>query len=299
LRGNVAVGAAKTGAQVLLIHPGKTGPDGQPQIVLAAQRYGKGRSAAFTADTTYLWQLAAADQPNDPYTQFWAQLVRWLAGADVRNRQNTAGLIGLIDQSVYPFGQAVRVRALVREEHGQATSFAQVSMKLQSSTGAAPGQLSLSPRPDRIGMYQQLLPDPSQHLDALPAGDYTVDLLASKDGKELGRAELKFSVIPPADEFLKIAANPTLMREIAQATGGFSSSLDGLPAMLDQLIRSDAGSQRPQEQTLALSNAVRAFVAAVLSPPQWPKKYDLPMQAVLVAALLMTEWILRRKWQLQ
>jgi len=299
LRGNVAVGAAKTGAQVLLIHPGKTGPDGQAQIVLAAQRYGKGRSAAFTADTTYLWHLATADQQNDPYTQFWAQLVRWLAGADVRNRQNTAGLIGLIDQSVYPFGQAVRVRALVRDAHGQATSFAQVSMKLQSSNGAPPVPFSLAPRSDRIGMYQQLLPDPSQNLDALPAGDYTIDLLAIKDGKELGRAELKFSVIPPADEFLKIAANPPLMREIAQATGGFSNSLDGLPAMLDQLIRSDASSQRPQEQALPLTNTVRALIAAVRSPPQWPKKYDLPMQAVLVAALLMTEWILRRKWQLQ
>ena len=124
-------------------------------------------------------------------------------------------------------------------------------------------------------------------------------MLAIKDGKELGRAELKFSVIPPADEFLKIAANPPLMREIAQATGGFSNSLDGLPAMLDQLIRSDASSQRPQEQALPLTNTVRALIAAVRSPPQWPKKYDLPMQAVLVAALLMTEWILRRKWQLQ
>jgi hypothetical protein len=32
--------------------------------------------------------------------------------------------------------------------------------------------------------------------------------------------------------------------------------------------------------------------------PHWDKKYDLPMQGMLVIALLAGEWILRRRWQL-
>ncbi len=107
LRGNVAVGGPKTGAQVLLIHPGD-----HPVIVLAAERYGSGRSAAFTADTTYLWMLADPRQnPDSIYNRFWGQMIRWLAGADVRNRQAGAGIVGLLNKSVYQFGEPVRLRS--------------------------------------------------------------------------------------------------------------------------------------------------------------------------------------------
>ena len=62
LTGNVVVAKAKSGAQVLLIHPGRSGPDGLLQIVLASQFYGKGRSMAFTADTTWRWSFAPGRQ---------------------------------------------------------------------------------------------------------------------------------------------------------------------------------------------------------------------------------------------
>lgn len=84
LRGNVVVPKEKSGAEVLLIHYGRPGPDGKPQIVLAVQRYGQGRSAAFTGDTTYLWYLPLRGMGQDsPYNRFWGQLARWLAGAVV------------------------------------------------------------------------------------------------------------------------------------------------------------------------------------------------------------------------
>ena len=52
LRGNVVVAKRQERRRDPAHSPRKTGPDGKPGIVLAIQRYGKGRSAAFTADTT-------------------------------------------------------------------------------------------------------------------------------------------------------------------------------------------------------------------------------------------------------
>jgi uncharacterized membrane protein len=299
LRGNVVVGSARAGATVLLAHPGKSGPDGQPQIVLAVQRYGKGRSAAFTADTTYLWSLSLRDEGQDsPYNRFWGQIVRWLAGEDVRNRQSGAGLTGLLSKSIYRIGETARVRALVRDDKGDATQFAQVSMILKSAKISAPRQLALSPVASHLGMYQAQFPDSAQNFAGLAAGDYTVELSATKDGKELGRQELKFSVIPPDDELLRIAANPKLMGEIAETTGGFSGPLAELPSLLDQLIRTDPTATTAQTHTARFANTIQAVVVAAGADPKWPARFDLPMQGLLVAGLLVMEWITRRKWQL-
>lgn len=296
LRGNVIVANAKTGAQVLLVHPGKAA--GPPEIVLAAQRYGKGRSAAFTADTTYLWYLSLRDEgQNSPYNRFWGQLVRWLAGADVRNRQNGPGITAFVSKSQYQFGETIRLRALVRDAKGDATRFAHVSAVLQGTKGK-PVQMTLSPVPARVGMYEAQIPDPGQSVDALPAGDYTVDLSAEKDNAALGKGQVKFAVIPPADEMLKIASNPELMKAIAEQTGGYARDLDGLPGLIDQLIRKDPASVIGQERRVPLSNLPRAALEAIQIPIHWPAKYDLPTQSVLVLGLLAAEWIMRRRYQL-
>jgi uncharacterized membrane protein len=299
LRGNIVVGSIKTGAEVLLTHPGVNGPNGSPEIVLAAERYGKGRSAAFTADTTYLWYLSLRDEGQDsPYNRLWGQMIRWLAGADVRNRQNGAGVTGLLNKSVYQFGEIASVRALVRDEKGDATKFAQVNITVSSNAWPQPKALTLSPVDSHIGMYEAKLPDPEHGIAGLAAGDYTINMTATKDGKEIGKQQLKFSVIPPADEMLKIAANPALMREIADTTGGYSRELEGLPEMLNQLIRSDPHAVKSQQRAIPLANTFRTVLDAANIDVQWPNKYDLPMQGFWVVCLLAGEWVLRRKWQL-
>src|SRR5581483_5566285 len=178
--------------------------------------------------------------------------------------------------------EAVKVRAQVRDEHGDATQYAQVSLTLKGGSLDKPLQIPLATS-GRVGMYESAA-DPDKGIPRLGKGDYTVDLVATKDGKELGRQQLKFTVIPPEEEMLKIAANPKLMEAIAQATGGFHVDLPELPNLLDNLIRSDPASQGEQQRSVPLANTTRALLVAAGGNPQWPAKYDLPMQAVLVIA---------------
>ena len=300
LRGNVVVARPKSGASVLLTHANRPGPDGQPQIILATQRYGQGRSAAFTADTTYLWYIPLRGMGQEsPYNRFWGQLIRWLAGEEVRNRSRGPGVDGLLNKSLFQLGESVKIRAMVRDQRGDATRYAQVNvmMKRDRSVGAAAAagtsetQFPLAPVESRTGLYEVNIPNPDK-------GDWIIELSASKDGQLLGRQELKFTVIPPAEELLKIAANPKLLRDIADRTAGYHYELAQLPNLIDQLIRSDRATPRARQETISLANLFRAILTAIDANPAWPTRWDLPLQAALVLSLLATEWILRRRWQL-
>jgi len=292
LRGNVVVAKPKSGASVLLIHKDRPASDGQSQIVLATQLYGEGRSAAFTGDTTYLWYLPMRAMGQDsPYNKFWGQLLRWLAGEDVRNRDRGAGIEGLLNKSFYQLGETVRLRAMVRDEKGDATRYAQVNLVLKRIGSDWSQQSSLTPSETRSGMYDLSLPNLSQ-------GEYSAELNATKDGNTLGRQTLKFTVNPPAEEMLKIAANPRLMTEIATATQGFHYQLAQLPTLIDELIRNDPNAATSRQETIPLANFIRAGLSLMGDPPAWNKKYDLPLQGLLALCLLSAEWILRRRWQL-
>lgn len=292
LRGNVVVPKPKSGAQVLVTHVDRPGPDGKPQIVLAVQRYGKGRSAAFTVDTTYLWYLPLRGMGQEsPYNKFWGQLVRWLAGEDVRNRQRGAGIEGLLNKSLFQLGESVKVRAMVRDERGDATRYAQVNLVLRKHQSKETKQLPLSPSEGRTGMYEVTIPTPDK-------GDYDIELVASKEGKPLGKQNLQFTVIPPAEEMLKLAANPALLAQLADRTRGYHYRLEQLPTLIDELIKADKEAFVAKAESVRLSNWIRAIAALGGNNPRWDKKYDLPMQGMLIVVLLACEWMLRRKWQL-
>jgi uncharacterized membrane protein len=292
INGNVIVAKPKSGAQVLLVHQDRNGPDGQPEIVLAVQRYGQGRSAAFTVDTTYLWFLPLRGMGQEsPYNKLWGQMIRWLAGQDVRDRQRGAGLEALLNKSNYSLGENVKLRAQVRDERGDTTRFAQVTATFTNTADNKSQTLSLTPADSQPGMYEVIIPNPNK-------GDYQMEVVAAKDGKELGRQKLNFTVIPPADEMLKIAANPQLLIDISNQTHGYHYDLAQLPQLIDQLIRTDPQSGLPQQQSIPLDDYPRAMITILGGHPQWDSRYDLPLQGLFVLALLITEWFLRRRWQL-
>ena len=293
IRGNVVVAKAKTGATTLLVHGERPGPEGASQIVLAVENYGKGRSGAFTADTTYLWYLPLRGMGQDsPYNRFWGQLLRWLAGADVKNRQQGAGLEGMLNRSVYRLGEAVQIKAMARDQRGDATRFATVQMKLKNATGQDLQTANLAASQTRAGLYEARLPQ-------LKPGDYQVELSAAKDSKTLGGVKvLKFTVIAPADELLQLAARPQLLAEISRVTKGFSYPLTQVSQLVDQLIRTDPEGSPVRQVVVPVCNLFRVLPAAVGRAPSWNTKYDLPMQAALILAVLMGEWLLRRRWQL-
>ena len=320
LLGNVVVQGAKPGATVLMTHPARPGPDGRPQVVLAVQRYGQGRSAAFTADTTYRLYLPMRGMGQaSPYNRLWGQLVRWLAGVDARGQGKGAGIEALLDKTVYPLGETLRLRVLARDARGDATRYAQVGVSI-APAGAGGGVEKRTPSPDASTPADPSAPggpntDPAAGQQALAASDtrqgmyattvkglakgkYVAKVTASKDGQPLGTATLAFEVIAPADEMLNLAADEKRMAAIASETGGYSYAIAQLPDLLDALIRQQGTDPLTVQHTVPLASGPRAVLAVANIYPAWPRRFDLPLQAVLVLILLAAEWSMRRRWQL-
>ena len=292
IRGNVVVPKSKSNAEVLLVHEDRQGPEGKPQIVLATQQYGKGRSAAFTVDTTYLWYLKLRGMGQEsPYNRFWGQLVRWLAGADVKHRQQGPGIDAMLTRSVYQLGEPISVKAMVRDERGDATRYAAVELQLSRSGDEKPERSNLSPVDSRTGLYEAQVPQAE-------AGDYQMKITAKKDGNVLGEQTLKFTVLAPAEELIQLGAKPQLLADISQKTGGWSYPLAQAPQLVRQLISTDAEGAPMKQVIIPLANVTRLIPAAIGRPAEWNTRYDLPLQALLVVSLLLAEWLLRRRWQI-
>jgi uncharacterized membrane protein len=69
------LGGPRPGASVLAL---TAGPGGAPRALVAVQRFGEGRSMAFTGEATWRWRMLMPSTDRS-FDRFWRQAVRWLA----------------------------------------------------------------------------------------------------------------------------------------------------------------------------------------------------------------------------
>lgn len=275
LHGCVEVASAKPAAEVLAVHPSAVN-DAGPLIMLAVQRFGAGRSAAFMADTTWRWHLALRSLGREgPYQRFWLQLVRWLGGLDSPRRDGAASVVLRMDKPYVRIGQSAKLTAYVRDSEGRADETANVSATVTMPDTPAQGQTVQLARLADSGLFEaEIRPD--------ILGQATVTCRADSPLNEtIGTDVLALTVAPSDAEDERLARDDKLLREIAERSGGKFASLAGLPDLVDEIIqraRISAGSSA-QVITYRLYNFVWLFLAFV--------------------ALITTEWTLRRRWQLR
>jgi uncharacterized membrane protein len=277
LSGCVALGPPKAGASVLAVHP-KENVAGQPATVLAVQQYGKGRTAALAADTTYLWSLSMrALGKESPYDRFWGQMIRWLASQENLEKKTGASVTAMLAKERFESGEPVAFRAAVTDKDGQATQYAQAWADVISPDGKTT-RIPLAPKgteAGQVGIYE------SQATAYKPtmAGTHKVIFGATKDNADLGKDETNFLVMPAAGERDILAAQPRTLETIARLTNGTAVDLPAVEALADRLL---AATPPPAAATTA---------TIPLSRPRW-------FFGAFVG-LIALEWLLRRKWQLQ
>jgi uncharacterized membrane protein len=275
LSGCVALGAPKPAATVLAVHPTEK-IDGKPATVLAVEPYGKGRTAAFAADTTFRWNLTLRALGKDsPYNRFWGQMVRWLAAEETLEKKTGASVTGMLAKERFEAGEPVPLKAAVTDKDGQATSYAQTWADVTGPDGKT-SRVDLAAKGATggdIGMYEATAV--AAFKPAL-AGTYKVVYGATKDKTDLGRDETTFRVLPAAGEREVLAADPRTLELIAARTRGTAVDLSSVEALADRLL---AGAPTAGRAVIVpLSDARWCFAAFV--------------------GLVGLEWLLRRRWQL-
>lgn len=282
LQGCVIVEGPKPGAAVLVEHPSRQHA-GRPICVLAVQAFGSGRTGVFTADTTWRWYMfRRALGAESPYHRFWGQLVRWLAGSELREKSTESGVQVQVARSFYHPGERVEIVAKVRDEEGQATNYATVLARVTEPDESVK-ELPLSRRPERVGAYD------AGYEPSVP-GEYVVEVVASKQETELGKDSIDFVLGRPSAEFEKLSLDSDRLTKMASAGRGEYLRLPGLSDLIAKL-------RRGYEMQGGRDGRLEEY-AVFTATTEFARHAKMAVAFGLFVVLLTCEWLLRRHWQL-
>jgi uncharacterized membrane protein len=235
------VDRAKPGAVVLGYDPASHNAHG-PRLILAVQNVGRGRSMAFTSDTTRTWgkdfetiwgekinpalPLSEANCDSRYYRQFWVNAVRWLAANRI-GRTNSAVTLELAQSYCRP-NEKVTASVKVRDQELREITTAQVTL-----LASADGKTNVTVRAVFDGATRSYVAD----LRLSRPADYRITAMATAQGASLGN-DRQLLVCEESDrEMSDLRAKPDLMASLARLSGGKILSLsDTDPAALNAVF---------------------------------------------------------------
>lgn len=249
-------GAPKPGATVLveavpgvrLRHP-----------LLVTQSYGRGRVALLATGGTWRWQMAQ-DARDQSHETFWRQLLRWLSGS-VEERVTLT-----TSRQTYEGGEAVRIRAEVRDRNYLPSTSAVVSVHVMGPGGVS-GTQELAPARGEAGVYEAEWRAPRP-------GSYLAEATAREGVEDLGRDTVTFRREDGMQEFFRTEQNRELLERVAQQTGGRYYRPAEAAGLAKEIELSEAG------------------ITVRETRPVW----NAPAAFLLLAGLKTAEWLVRRRW---
>lgn len=208
------VSGLKPGASVLAEG---TDESGIRRPIMAAQKFGKGKSAAIMAGDLWRWAMHRQSlEAEAPLMAAWRQTVRWLI-ADVPKRlqitieRGNNSAASQQANTVNPLATTLRTAVFDAE-------FKLVdNVKLTYTITAPSGKLIVlqgEPSEFQVGSFETSLVSNEE-------GVFRVEVVAlAQDGSELGRGEVGWTSEPSAEEFEQLLPNTEWMKQIAEETQG-------------------------------------------------------------------------------
>jgi uncharacterized membrane protein len=250
----------KPGATVLLSGTDERRRD---RVVLAFQRYGRGKSIAFPVHDSWQWQMHASIRVDDQtHENFWRQLLRWLADG-VPDAVESRTLTDRVEP-----GQPVALTADVVDPRFVELNDAQVIAHVSSPSGKTV-DVPLQWTGERSGQYHATF-------ETSEAGWYQAKLEATRGGKSVGTSTTHVRAVPDDAEYFDAAMHAPLLKRIAEETGGRFYTTEALQALPEDLKYSGKGVTAVEEREL----------------------WHMPILLLALLTVICTEWGLRRHWRL-
>ena len=190
------VGGSRPGAQILAV---ALTAGGTPQPLIAAQRYGQGRSVAFAGEASWRWRMMRP-ATDTSYETIWRQLARWVtAGAQ--------GPVTIGAMSPAVAGITDRISVVVRDEDFKPVANAEVAIEMTAPNGEKrqmPAALS-SPQDGRYAV--------ATRFDQ--PGVYKIDAVATRGGTRIGAASRPVLVGGVDLEMTQPRLNEAVLRRLA------------------------------------------------------------------------------------
>ena len=245
-----SVRQAKPGATVLL-----TGVDNrrQDQIVLAYQRYGRGKALAMPIQDSFMWRMDAKVPVADTtHAMFWRRLIRWLVDG-VPEQVNVSTTADRVEP-----GEPIKLSVEVLDSAYVEVNDSRVLAKITSPSGRT-AELPVEWTVTRDGEYRaSFVPDES--------GIYDIRVSADRAQKPLGAAAMHVRVSAGDAEYFDAGMRAPLLRRIAEDTGGRFFTPANATALPEAISYSGRGVTVVEERELwdmpALFLALVGFIAA-------------------------------------
>ena len=252
-------GSLRAGATVLLAGQIEGGRADVP--VLAWQRYGRGMSAVFTVQDSWLWKMDASIAVEDMTHQtFWRQMVRWLVDDAPAPFEISAS-----PARVAP-GEPVTLRARLADPFFADINDANVVAVVSTPTGnriTVPLEWSLREDGSYAGRFT-----------ATDSGRYEIAATARRGADSSYAAATTLLVDDRGADVAQAEQRPAVLRRIADETGGRYYPIDDVARLADDAMFTESGVTVRESKDL----------------------WDMPIVFLLLALLLGGEWAYRR-WQ--
>jgi hypothetical protein len=247
------VAEPKSGAIVLI-----EGDGGGRPVILASQRYGRGRTMAFTTSSSWRWQMGL---PSEDLTHetFWRQILRWLVSA------SPDPVAAYAEKDSYVPGETVRLYADVSNSAFERLNDADVTGRVIDPDGNTQiVRFEWTGLED--GTYQALVSG------SVP-GIYTLEVDTALGSQTVGRDESTFQIRDRPVEFYDAALDRRFLESVADQSGGRYYPLGDIGRLPDDAVYFEGESAVIEQREL----------------------WDVPALFMLLALTLGGEWFWRKK----
>jgi len=251
------VGEVKPGGVVLA--RGEPERSAGNPVILAYQRYGRGRSMIFTSGSSWHWQMEM-DHEDQTYELFWKQVLRWLVTS------SPAPVMVTSDKDTYLPGELVSITSDVANKEFTRLNNARVTVKVTGPDGGVE-TIPMDWSGTQDGAYQ------TQITAATKEGTYQIEVQATQGTDNVGTYKAAFQVKDRPVEFYDAALDAGNLRSIADQTGGRYYPLDRIADIPEDAVYVDSQ---------------QAFV-------EQKELWDVPILFMMLSALLGGEWFWRKK----
>jgi uncharacterized membrane protein len=251
------VGGLKPGA-TLLAYGSAPDNSGQNPVILAFQRFGRGKSVALTTASTWRWKMGL-DHTDSFHELFWKQMLRWLV-SDAPDPVSVAA-----EKHSYSLDDTVLIRAEANDSSFIPVNNAQITAQVKAPSGDI-SSVPLTWDVEKDGVYSGTFKPQEE-------GIYEVSAEALQGGKALGTGTTNFRIAESNEEFHSAALNTNLLKRLAEETGGRYYTPRDARTLAEDISYIDKGSSRIEEKDL----------------------WDMPLFFLLLAGLVSTEWTLRKR----
>ncbi|MGH9800529.1 MAG: glutamine amidotransferase, partial [Blastocatellia bacterium] len=201
--------------------------------LLVEQRYGRGRTLAFTTNDSWRWRMEVSSQYNHHET-FWRQLLRYLVSTTPRQFEVAS------ERDVYVPGDTISLRSEVNDKKFEPIRDAQVTATITKPSGATVDlPLKINFNSDSSGQSSEASTGAStdyrSEFAASETGTYKVEMTAKRGNETLGTAQSSFLVTERSREFFDAAQNVELLKRVASETGGKYFTLAKPNDLLDEI----------------------------------------------------------------